>query len=111
MNGFLFGENLPRVPSLPATLPITHAQDPGARPTDSRLCEHARQHGLVIAAKGADFPQRMVLGSPRRGWSICEWATSATAPLSRGWKPAGPETSRLHEGTNWATCIVIVSKL
>jgi hypothetical protein len=37
MRGFLFDENLPRVPSLQARLPVTHALDLGTRPTDSQL--------------------------------------------------------------------------
>ena len=64
MRGFLFDENLPRVPSLQASLPVTHALDLGWRPTDSQLWSHAQQHDLAIVSKDADFSQRIVLGAP-----------------------------------------------
>lgn len=64
MTGFLLDENLPRVPSLPASLPITYALDLGARPTDSQLWAHAQQHDLAIVTKDADFSQRIVLSDP-----------------------------------------------
>ena len=61
MRGFLFDENLPRVPSLQTGLPVTHALDLGSRPTDSRLWAHAQQNDLAIVTKDADFSQRIVL--------------------------------------------------
>jgi predicted nuclease of predicted toxin-antitoxin system len=64
MKGFLFDENLPRVPSLQTNLPVTHALDLGSRPTDSQLWAHAQQHDLAIVTKDADFSQRIVLGVP-----------------------------------------------
>jgi predicted nuclease of predicted toxin-antitoxin system len=64
MTGFLLDENLPRVLSLPATLPIQHALDLGPRPTDSQLWTHAQQNDLAIVTKDADFSQRIVLGAP-----------------------------------------------
>jgi len=64
MRGFLFDENLPRVPSLQTRLPVTHALDLGARPTDSQLWAHAQQNDLAIVTKDADFSQRIVLGEP-----------------------------------------------
>jgi predicted nuclease of predicted toxin-antitoxin system len=64
MRGFLFDENLPCVPSLQTCLPVTHALDLGARPTDSQLWTHAQQNDLVIVTKDADFSQRIVLGAP-----------------------------------------------
>jgi predicted nuclease of predicted toxin-antitoxin system len=64
MRGFLFDENLPRVPSLQAGLPVTHALDLGSRPTDSRLWAHAQQNDLAIVTKDADFSQGIVLGVP-----------------------------------------------
>ena len=64
MRGFLFDENLPRVPSLPTRLPVTHAFDVGSRPTDSQLWTHAQQNDLVIVTKDADFSQRIVLSVP-----------------------------------------------
>ena len=64
MRGFLFDENLPRVPSLPTRLPVTHALDLGSRPTDSQLWTHALRNDLAIVTKDADFSQRIVLVAP-----------------------------------------------
>jgi len=64
MKGFLFDENLPRVPPLQTSLPVTHALDLGSRPTDSQLWTYAQQHDLAIVTKDADFSPRIVLGTP-----------------------------------------------
>lgn len=64
MNGYLFDENLPRIPSLKSKLPIQHALDVGPRPSDSELWDYAREHDLAIVTKDADFSQRIVLTSP-----------------------------------------------
>ena len=64
MRGFLFDENLPRVPSLPTRLPVAHALDLGSRPTDSQLWTHALRNDLAIVTKDADFSQRIVLVAP-----------------------------------------------
>jgi predicted nuclease of predicted toxin-antitoxin system len=64
MRGFLFDENLPRVPALPTRLSVTHALELGARPTDSQLWAHAQHNDLAIVTKDADFSQRIVLASP-----------------------------------------------
>jgi predicted nuclease of predicted toxin-antitoxin system len=64
MKGFLFDENLPHVPSLQTGLPVIHALDLGARPTDSQLWNHAEQNDLAIVTKDADFSQRIVLRVP-----------------------------------------------
>jgi predicted nuclease of predicted toxin-antitoxin system len=64
MRGFLFDENLPRVPSLQTGLPVTHALELGSRPSDSQLWAHAQQNDLVIVTKDADFSQRIVLSVP-----------------------------------------------
>jgi len=64
MTGFLLDENLPRVPSLQPRLPVTHASELGARPTDSELWTHAEQNDLAIVTKDADFSRRIVLGAP-----------------------------------------------
>jgi predicted nuclease of predicted toxin-antitoxin system len=64
MRGFLFDENLPRVPSLQTSLPVAHALDLGSRPTDTRLWGHAQQNDLAIVTKDADFSQRIVLAVP-----------------------------------------------
>ena len=64
MTGLLLDENLPRVPSLQPRLPVTHASELGARPTDSELWTHAEQNDLAIVTKDADFSRRIVLGAP-----------------------------------------------
>ena len=64
MRGFLFDENLPHVPSLQTHLPVTHALDLGARPSDSQIWTHAEQNDLAVVTKDADFSQRIVLGVP-----------------------------------------------
>ncbi len=64
MNGFLFDENLPRVTSLPTSFPVIHAVDLGERLTDTELWNYAKENGLVIVSKDADFSQRIVLSSP-----------------------------------------------
>lgn len=64
MRGFLFDENLPRVPSLPNRQPVTHTLEPGARLSDSQLWAPAQQNNLVIVTKDADFSQRLVLSTP-----------------------------------------------
>jgi predicted nuclease of predicted toxin-antitoxin system len=64
MRGFLFDENLPRVPSLPTRLPITHALELGSPSSDSQLWAHAQQNDLAIVTKDADFSQRIVLAAP-----------------------------------------------
>jgi predicted nuclease of predicted toxin-antitoxin system len=64
MRGFLFDENLPRVPSLQTGLAIAHALEVGSRPTDSDLWTYAQQHDLAIVTKDADFSQRIVLSTP-----------------------------------------------
>ena len=64
MRGYLFDENLPQVPSLPTSFPVTHALALGPRPTDSELWNHAHQKDLAIVTKDADFSQRVVLTAP-----------------------------------------------
>lgn len=64
MNGFLFDENLPRRLAFDPALPVTHATDLGLQPTDARLWDHARQAGLVIVTKDADFSLRIATADP-----------------------------------------------
>ena len=64
MKGFLFDENLPRVPSLQTDLPVTHALDLGSRPSDSQLWADAQKSDLALVTKNADFSQRIVLSVP-----------------------------------------------
>lgn len=64
MKGLLWDENLPEVTALPSALPVTKAVDLGARPTDTEIWNHAREHDLLIVTKDADFSQRIILTSP-----------------------------------------------
>jgi len=53
MMGFLFDENLPRVLSLPKSLPVIHALSLGSRLADSQIWTHSEQHDLVIVGAGS----------------------------------------------------------
>ena len=64
MTGFLVDENLPRRLTFTPSLPVTHATDLGASPTDTLLWEHARAHRLAIVSKDADFSDRIMLSTP-----------------------------------------------
>ena len=90
MRGFLFDENMPRVPFLQTCLPVVHALDLGSRPTDSQLWTHALQNDLAIVTKDADFSQRIVLVAPPPRVIPCAWETCAGAISLRGWYVFGP---------------------
>jgi predicted nuclease of predicted toxin-antitoxin system len=64
MTGFLFDQNIPRVPSLQTSLPIIHTAELGPRPTDSEIWACAKRNNLVIVTKDADFTQRIVVAAP-----------------------------------------------
>ncbi|MDB5327719.1 MAG: hypothetical protein JWM57_3288 [Phycisphaerales bacterium] len=64
MTGYLLDENLPRRLSFTPTLPVGHATDLIASPTDTLLWEYARQHRMAIVSKDADFSDRIMLTSP-----------------------------------------------
>lgn len=64
MNGFLFDENLPTGPGFSLSLPVSHALDVGASPTDSELWAFARQRSMVIVTKDADFSDRILVSMP-----------------------------------------------
>ena len=53
-----------QVPSLPTSLPVTHALALGLRPTESEPWNHAQQSNSAIVTKDADFSQRMALTAP-----------------------------------------------
>ncbi len=89
MTGYLLDENLPRRLTFTPSLPITHATDLAASPTDTLLWEHARTHRLAIVSKDADFSDRIM--SPRRrrgscGWrsATCDCATTTPSSLAPG---------------------------
>lgn len=67
--GYLLDENLPArlfhpPAGIPIALPIHHARDLGANPTDSDLWEAARRHHWVIVSKDADFADRAMIATP-----------------------------------------------
>ena len=64
MTGYLPDENLPRRLTFTPSLPVTHAADLAASPTDTLMWEHARGHRLAIVSKDADFSDRIMLSSP-----------------------------------------------
>jgi predicted nuclease of predicted toxin-antitoxin system len=64
LTGYLFDENLPRRLTFTPSLPITHATDLSASPTDTLLWEHAQAHRLAIVSKDADFSDRIMLSAP-----------------------------------------------
>jgi predicted nuclease of predicted toxin-antitoxin system len=64
LTGYLLDENLPRRLTFTPSLPVTHATDLAASPTDTLLWEHARQHRLAIVSKDTDFSDRIMLSAP-----------------------------------------------
>lgn len=64
MIGYLFDENLPRRLTFAPSLPVIHAADIAASPTDTQLWEHAREHRLAIVSKDTDFSDRAMLTTP-----------------------------------------------
>jgi predicted nuclease of predicted toxin-antitoxin system len=63
LNGFLLDENLPRRLTFTPSLPITHSDALGVRPSDTLVWEHARTHALAIITKDADFSHRIMLST------------------------------------------------
>lgn len=51
MNGFLLDENLPGGLSFQPSLPVIHALDLGANPTDSELWIHAKTQRLAVVTR------------------------------------------------------------
>lgn len=64
MTGYLLDENLPRRLTFTPSLPVTHATDLAASPTDTILWDHASGHRLAIVSKDTDFSDRIMLSAP-----------------------------------------------
>lgn len=64
MKGYLLDENLPVGLTFQPSLPVNHARQFGANPTDSELWETARRHQLVIVTKDTDFSDRILVSAP-----------------------------------------------
>jgi predicted nuclease of predicted toxin-antitoxin system len=64
VKGFLLDENLPGGLTFTPSLPVSHALDLGANPTDSELWFHAKSRQLVIVTKDADFSDRVLVSTP-----------------------------------------------
>lgn len=63
VRGFLFDENVPRLVSLTASLPVSHVTDLGESLMDSDIWTYAREHSLVIVTKDADFSNRIMVSA------------------------------------------------
>ena len=61
MNGFLFHENLPSKIQFTPSVPIIHVSILGNSPSDTHIWEYAKETGLVIVTKDADFSDRLML--------------------------------------------------
>ena len=64
MNGFLLDENLPGHLEFRPSLPVYHALDLGANPTDGELWSFAEERRLVVVTKDADFSDRILVCMP-----------------------------------------------
>jgi predicted nuclease of predicted toxin-antitoxin system len=64
LNGFLFDENLPRRLTFTPSLPVTFSTALGASPSDTEIWDYARDNGLAIVSKDADFSARIMLAAP-----------------------------------------------
>ena len=65
MNGFLFDENLPANIRFTPAFPVIHVSVLGESPSDTQIWQYAKQNGLAIVTKDADFSDRlMVEASP-----------------------------------------------
>lgn len=70
--GFLLDENLSpklRLGFGPGTR-VVHACDLGKNPADLELWTYAREHGLVILTKDADFTDRLLLSDAPPPWVV-----------------------------------------
>ncbi|QLE56853.1 DUF5615 family PIN-like protein [Nostoc sp. TCL26-01] len=61
MNGFLFDENLPSKIQFTPSLPIIHVSILGDSPSDTHIWHYAKENGLIIVTKDADFSDRLML--------------------------------------------------
>jgi predicted nuclease of predicted toxin-antitoxin system len=63
MNGFIFDENLPSKIQFTPSSPIIHVSILGDSPNDTQIWQYAKENGLVIVTKDADFSDRLMLDS------------------------------------------------
>ena len=61
MNGFLFDENLPATLRFTPTFPVIHVSVLGKSLSDTQIWEYAKQNGLAIVTKDADFADRLMV--------------------------------------------------
>ncbi|HXK62604.1 MAG TPA: DUF5615 family PIN-like protein [Acidobacteriota bacterium] len=64
LKGVLLDENVPSWVVLGSALPISHCTTLGPSPSDTLIWEYAREHGLVIITKDADFSNSIMLEGP-----------------------------------------------
>ncbi len=64
MKGWLLDQNLPSRLAFTPTLPVVAAASLGGNPSDGQLWDYARQEGLAIVTKDADFSGRIILHTP-----------------------------------------------
>ena len=64
MNGFLFDENLPRRLRFTPSRPVTWATTLGPSATDDLVWQVARDDGLAVVTKDADFSDRIMASFP-----------------------------------------------
>ena len=60
MNGFLFDENLPAKIQFTSAFPVIHVLALGESPSDTQIWQYAKQNGLAIVTKDADFSDRLM---------------------------------------------------
>ena len=63
MNGFLLDENLPANLRFTPTFPVIHVSVLGESPSDTQIWQYAKQNGLAIVTKDADFSDRLMVDS------------------------------------------------
>jgi predicted nuclease of predicted toxin-antitoxin system len=64
LRDFLFDENLLVRLAFTPSLSVVHSASLGRSPSDGLLWEHARERGLAVVSKDADFSDRIMLASP-----------------------------------------------
>ena len=61
MNGFLFDENLPANLRFTPTFTMIHVSVLDESPSDTQIWQYAKQNGLAIVTKDADFSDRLMV--------------------------------------------------
>jgi predicted nuclease of predicted toxin-antitoxin system len=61
MNGFLFDENLPTKIRFTPSLPVIHVSILGESLSDTLIWKYAKDKGLAIVTKDADFSDRLMV--------------------------------------------------